>query len=163
MEGARSCVKRIVRRVLQFRLSEAEYGEIAKAAAAADRTISQEAARRLSAYSDGPYPDALPVETRAKLLTASKVNHVSVPYEIARRLVQMFAYEDCAEALFGGHHTMKLATRVAGAILRAEQRLGRPWYTDTSSIIETKAAVMQEMTGYAQIEALGFERRPNAR
>ena len=155
--------KTIRRRVLQFRLSEADYSEIARAAAADDLTISQEAARRLSAYPHNGYHVTLSMEQRTRLLTAAKTNHVPLGVEMTRRISQSLDCENVAASLFGGLHTMKFATRVAGAILRAEQRLGRAWYSDTSAIIETKAAVMQEMTGYVQIESLGFLRAPNDR
>jgi len=99
--------------------------------------------------------------TKAKLEAAAKKNRLSVSEEIARRLEIMFAHEEFATYTFGDDDTRRFILRIAGAVVRAEQRLGRRWYSDHSAIIQTKAAVMQEMTGHVLIEQLGFE-RPNA-
>lgn len=93
-----------------------------------------------------------------RLQHAARLHHVPVPLEIEQRFEIMLSNEDFAARIFGGEDTLQFLMRIAGAICRAEQRLGRRWFSDYNAVIETKAAVMQEMSDHVLVEQIGGRR-----
>ena len=119
----------------------------------------QKKARTAKAAEKKPGPKTFQITIPAAMMESfqvlAKVNRRPVASEIQRRLEIMLAEENFAKYMFGGEATLNFVLLIAAAIGRAEFRLGRRWFSDTSSIVQTKAAVMQEMSDYVLMRQLG--------